>query len=154
MVKNRILSICTLIVCLVMYMETFKFGEKTSVQVVSPAAYPRFLLYFIAGFSIFILIQSFFTKTDKNQAIVFNFKKFWNKYREIILLFLFFGFYVFLLSSNVGFIISTLLFMFASQALLMGLKRLKSVITNISVTTVLTFFVYFTFTEMLSIMLP
>jgi putative tricarboxylic transport membrane protein len=153
MKKDRILSICMLLFCTVMYMETFNFAEKTSIQVAGPAVYPRILLYVIAGFSIIILIRSFFTKASGDESTVFSWKGFLDKYKKIVLLFLFFGVYVFLLS-NVGFIMATLLFMFASQALLMGLKKTKPVIINVCVTSVSTFLVYFVFTESLSILLP
>lgn len=153
MKKDRILSICMLLICVIFYLETFNFPEKTSIQVAGPAAYPRVLLYAIAFFSIIILIKSFITKADGEDSTSFSWKEFLNKYKIIVLLFLFFGVYVFILSI-VGFIVATLLFMFGSQALLMGLKKSKPVIINICVTLIATLSVYFVFTELLGILLP
>jgi putative tricarboxylic transport membrane protein len=151
MKKDRALSICLLLFCLILYMETFNFAEKTSLQVAGPEAYPRIVLGIIAVFSLIVLVQSFLTKANPSAA--FEWKGFLNKYGKIILLFLSFGIYVFLLST-VGFIIATLIFMFVGQALLMGLRQPKPVIINICVTSVATFLVYFVFTDFLGIWLP
>jgi putative tricarboxylic transport membrane protein len=151
MKKDRALSISLLIFCLIMYMETFNFAEKTNLQVAGPEVYPRIVLSIIAAFSIIVLIKSFFTK--ENTTAAFEWKGFLDEYGKIILLFLSFGIYVFLLAT-VGFIVATLLFMFVGQALLMGLKQPKPIIINICVTSVATFLVYFVFTDFLGIWLP
>jgi putative tricarboxylic transport membrane protein len=149
--KDRILSISLLVFCLIMFMETFNFAEKSKMNIAGPEVYPRIVIASIAAFSVILLIRSFFSKADPAPRL--EWKEFIKKYMNIILLFLFFGIYVFLLP-NVGFIIATILFMFVSQALLMGVKKRKQLIVNICVTSVSTFFIYFIFTNFLSIWLP
>jgi len=151
MKKDRALSIILLLFCLIMYMETFNFAEKTKMQVAGPAVYPRIVIGIIAFLALIVLIQSFFAKTKNSEA--FNWKNFKEKYSKVIILFILFGIYVYLLSV-LGFILSTLLYMFISQALLMGFKQRKPIIINVCVTSVATFLVYFVFTDFLGIWLP
>jgi putative tricarboxylic transport membrane protein len=149
--KDRILSISLLVFCLLMFMETFNFAEKSKMSIAGPEVYPRIVIASIAAFSVILLIRSFFSKANPTPRI--GMKEFIKKYKKIILLFLFFGIYVFLLP-NISFIFATILFMFVSQALLMGIKHRKQLMINVCVTSVSTFFIYFIFTNFLNIWLP
>jgi len=151
MIRDRLLAVLTIMVGIIMYTETYTFARKASWQLVGPEVFPRVLIVIIVLLSLILLIQSFFTKHPETKK--FELQEFLNKNGKSIIIFIIFGIYVFLLS-RVHFIISTLLFLFTTQALLTGVKKSKLLIRNLIVTLVATFSIYIIFTNILSIWLP
>ncbi|MBM7570035.1 tripartite tricarboxylate transporter TctB family protein [Aquibacillus albus] len=151
MVQDRIFGISVLIFCLIMFMETFNFAEKTPWQIAGPAVFPRFIIAVIAVVTLVLLIKSFLQKSDRTSS--FSWETFINKYGKTIILFALFGVYVVLLPI-LSFIIATLLFLIVGQAVLMGLKKPKTIVLNLSISVIMTFSVYLIFTHLLNIWLP
>lgn len=150
MSNDRFLSIVLLVFCFIMYFETFNFAEKTEFQTIGPTVFPRAIIIFIAVMSVIHLLTTFKGKTEKRE---FNREDFFLKYGKIIALFALFAVYVLALSL-VGFIPATLLFLIVGQALLMGFKKRKIIISNLLVSVISTFTVYIIFTNFLAIWLP
>ncbi len=152
MTKDRVLGVILVLFIGIMYAQTFKFEEKAAWQVFSSALYPRVLLLLIAIPTIILLFKSFqpIRQKDDQQA---EKTSFWPKYGTIILQFAFFGIYVYLLSL-IGFIVATIIYLFASQANLMGIKKTKMILLNSSVSVVTPIVVYFVFTHFLKVWLP
>ncbi|UTR12107.1 tripartite tricarboxylate transporter TctB family protein [Evansella sp. LMS18] len=149
--RDRIFSICILLFCGLMYMETFNFARGSDLRA-GPEVFPRILIGLIAALALIHLIKSFIIKEEKIRQS-FNRKEFLGKYWKIIAMFMIFGLYTLFLPI-LSFITASLIFLFAGQALLMGLRKKKLIITNLAVTFAATFFVYFIFTETLNIWLP
>ncbi|MFZ7103029.1 MAG: tripartite tricarboxylate transporter TctB family protein [Peptococcaceae bacterium] len=151
MTKDRVLSIVTLMVCFIMYRETYQFAKKASWQLVGPQVFPRVVIIIIALLAVIILIQSFIYENSKKEK--FDFRKFWGSYGKSVVIFFVFGLYVIFLP-RIHFMAATIMFLVATQALLMGVKKRKALITNLAVTLIATFSVYTIFTNFLNIWLP
>lgn len=153
MTKDRIFGSSILLFCLVMYMETFNFAEKTKWQVAGPEAFPRAIIGFVAVTTVILLIQTFFQKTKSNSSSSFTWKEFLPNYGKIIIQFALFGIYVFLLPI-LSFIPATIIFLIVGQALLMGFKKPKEILLNLTISFITTFAIYLIFTYLLKIWLP
>jgi putative tricarboxylic transport membrane protein len=155
MTKDRILSVSLLVVATILYIETFTFPEKSGLQMFSSAFYPRILLSIFGVISIILFVRSFLPQKNNNdqKKEKVTLRKFWMEYGKIIVLFLLTGAYVFSLE-KIGFLITTIVFMLCSQAVLMGWKNRKNLILNVTVSFVSTFLVYGVFNYVLKIMLP
>lgn len=148
MTKDRLFSISILLFCLALYAATFNFAEASGSRV-GPQVYPRAILVVVASLAAISLVLTFVHKSSEK----LRYRGFFRNYGKIVTLFIFFFFYALLLPI-LGFIPATLIFMFGGQAVLMGLRKPKAIATNITVTVVATFAVYFIFTEALNILLP
>jgi putative tricarboxylic transport membrane protein len=153
MTKDRALCLALILLVGVMFAETFNFPEKSDWQMYSPAFYPRIILTIIGILTMVLSIRSFklakqSTESNGNDAK----QSFWKEYGNIILLFVVFGIYAVLLP-QIGFIMASILYLFASQAILMGIGK-KPLILNSTVSLVATLAVYFIFTNILGVWLP
>lgn len=150
MSNDRSLSVVLLVFCSIMYFETFSFAEKTEFQTIGPTVFPRAIIIFIAVLAVINLLMTFKKKTEKRQ---FNRDEFILNYGKVIAVFALFAVYVIALSLA-GFIPATLLFLIVGQALLMGFKKPKIIISNLLVSFISTFTVHIIFTNFLAIWLP
>jgi putative tricarboxylic transport membrane protein len=154
MTKDRAFSLTVLIFVAVMYTETYNFPEKSNWEMFSTAFYPRILLGMIGVLSLIQLLRSFKVKpVQKKPSSESKEGTFWSKHGKIIGLFLIFGLYVFLLPIF-GFILATILYLFTSQAILMGIRKPKLLAINSVVTLGTTGIVYQIFTNVLRVWLP
>jgi putative tricarboxylic transport membrane protein len=152
MTKDRALSLALILFVGVMFAETFNFPEKSDWQMFSPAFYPRIILSIISVLTLILCIRSFKQAKPATESKDRK-SSFWKEYGKVILLFVIFAIYVILLQL-IGFIMATILYLLASQAVLMGIKERKAWILNSSVSLIATFTVYFIFTDVLQVWLP
>jgi putative tricarboxylic transport membrane protein len=148
--KDKIFSIFIIIFCFVMFLQTYKFDQKTLFQPVSSAFYPRIIIIVIFIFSLILLLLSFTKK--QNNKIKSN-KQMIDFYKKPIIIFSSFAIYIYILPI-IHFIPATLLFLVASQLLLYKNRRLKGLFIISAVSTSSTFIIYFTFLYALNILLP
>ncbi len=157
--KNLAFAIGILLFCILMYMETFRFASESTLRV-GPQVYPRILLAVLACLTGVYIMKEIVMKAISNKTQEenkekkhFNWRSFFSYYYKTFFVFVLFALYIFLLN-NVGFIISSLIFLFIGQTLLMKMKSIKLYIINVSVTFVATFFIFIVFTEVLGVRLP
>jgi putative tricarboxylic transport membrane protein len=155
MTRDRILSVSLLLIVAFLFIETFNFPGKSDLHMFSSAFYPRILLSIFGVLSLILCIRAFLPQKSKpnqrrEQA---SLQSFWIEYGKVIVLFILTGAYVLSLN-QVGFLLATLVFMFFSQAVLMGWKNRKNLMLNVTVSIVATFLVYGVFNYVLRIMLP
>src|SRR5690625_3291429 len=151
MLKDRIFSIVVIIVCIVMFLETFNFSTSSPYNT-GPELFPRIIILIVFLLSAALLIKSFFTKSEGRKTFI-SLKEFIDHYGSTILFFISFLIYTILLPI-LGFIFATLLFMFFAQTILTGFKKKKLLLLNVVISSISTIGVYFTFTEVLSLWLP
>lgn len=151
MSKDRVLAITLLLFVIVMFTETFNIAGKNSFQIYSSAFYPRILLAVIAALTVVLLITSFLgNKKGTRKKVEF---KDLEKYAKVVLLFVFFGIYISILP-YLGFILSSTIYLFISQGILMGYRKVKTLILNVAVSLIATFSIYFIFNNLLNVWLP
>jgi putative tricarboxylic transport membrane protein len=154
MTKDRALAIAISLFVIVMYIESYNIAGKSDWQKFSSAFYPRVLLTIMTILAVILLIRSFVLgKHNEKIRRSVDFKVFLEKYWKVILLFISFGIYVFILT-RVGFVISSALYLFISQLILMGMKSRKSLFLNISITVIATLSIFFIFNYGLNVWLP
>lgn len=157
MTRNRIFSASMLLLCLIMFLATYTFADAGSTvgRVAGPATFPRWVIAITAVFATVNLVASFISKQERKEKSTgrFDASAFISRYRSPLILSALFFAYVLALTL-LGFVASTLAFLFLSQLLLRGIKTKRDIITNLAITLVGTFAVYFVFTEMLTIILP
>lgn len=123
--------------------------SSNPIAALSPALFPKLLTYLLTLLSITFLIQSYvknksFKQNQKNCAEIKN-----NNLKQVILLFIVLLAYYFLLK-NIGYIISTPIFLFF-LLLAFGEKNIiKSIIFSLSIT----FALYTIFSVLMKIKLP
>ncbi|CAM3481611.1 hypothetical protein GCM10009865_12050 [Aeromicrobium ponti] len=154
MTKDRSLALAVGIFIVIMYVESMQIAEKSSWQVYGSAFYPRILLAIMGALAVLLFINSFRNKKPStSEKNIKDLKSFWTEYNKIIFLFIAFFVYVFILPIA-GFIIATALYLFISQAILMGVKRKKKLLLNVSVTVITTMSVFVIFNYGLNVWLP
>lgn len=151
MTKDRAFSGSIILFCFVMYAATFNFA-RSSATTTDPQVFPRAIILIITVLALANLVISFFSKSAE-PARAFDFRGFLSRYTKVMILFLMFFVYAFILPL-IGFVAATLLFMFGTQGLLMGVKRKKALLINCIVSVTSAVGVYYIFTEALNIILP
>lgn len=134
-----------------MYVATFDFASPTGLSRggAGPAVFPRAIIAITALLAVISLIKTFLDKSEERISL----SGAPYRYRSVGLLLGLFLVYVLALPL-VGFIASTVAFMFIAQVILTGAKRKKTLLINITVAVVSTILVYFVFTNALNIILP
>lgn len=153
MVKDRVLSLSVIVFFVLMYLETFTFREKSTIDVVAPATYPRILIIIILLIALVIFIKTFTNKEQDKKRPTKDFKFSLAKYKDVILLFLIFCIHI-ILFSKIGFVAASLFFLFFSQVLLKGIHKMRHLYVNLAVTISITFVIYYAFTNILNVVLP
>jgi putative tricarboxylic transport membrane protein len=148
--KDRVFSISMLMLCVILYLETYNFREGSTLRV-APETFPRIIIIVIFVLTLFNLIRSIIT--HKAEPLSIEQVVFFKRYGKVIVLFVFFGLYVYLMS-KLNFVVAALIFMFASQAVFTGVWKMKPVVTNLITTFVSVYTIYFVFTNVLKIWLP
>ncbi|PMC34794.1 hypothetical protein CJ195_21315 [Bacillus sp. UMB0899] len=148
---DRIFAIFILLVGGVFFIESNKFSEKSGVQTFAPSFFPRVIIILMMILAITLLIKSFFSKQEKN-SLFSNLKLYiFEHYRVIAILGLFFVFTM--LIPFIGFLFSSMIFMFFATVILRPLK-LRFMATNIILSLTLPFIVQWVFQNILNIYLP
>jgi putative tricarboxylic transport membrane protein len=153
MVKDRALALAIGLFIVVMFIESFKIAEKSNWQTHSSAFYPRVLLVLMGILAIILFMKTLTNKKKSEEKVKRSLKTLWLEYNKIFILFVCFGGYVFILT-KVGFIVSTALYLFISQAVLTGLKDKKKILLNLTVTLISTFSIFVIFNYGLNVWLP
>lgn len=152
MTKDRFLAIVTLAMVAILLVESGNIASKTSWQPYGSALFPQILLVVTGLLATAILLKSFF-KPSKATSPRRSVKDVLIEKHKIILLFLIFGIYAFFLS-YLGYLISTLLFMLATQALLLGIDSKKKWLINLGTSFTIVPLVFVVFRYGLNIWLP
>ena len=151
--KDRALALALLLIVAVMWMESGSIAPPTSWQPYGSALFPRILLVVIGSFSLLILVRSLLVKVPERagakQLVAGCFKS----RRTILALFLLFGLYAALLPA-VGYIATTMGFLVASLALLMGIDTRRKWIINLTLSFTLTLVIFVVFRYGLNVWLP
>jgi putative tricarboxylic transport membrane protein len=153
MVKDRALSLAIGLFIVVMSIESIEIAGKSNWQTHSSAFYPRVLLVVMGVLATILFVKSFTHKKKSEEKVKRSLKTLWLEYNKIFILFVCFGGYVFILT-KVGFIVSTALYLFISQAVLTGLKEKKKLVLNLAVTIIATFTIFAIFNYGLNVWLP
>lgn len=152
MTKDRFLAIVTLVLVAILLVESGDIASKTSWQPYGSALFPQILLVVTGLLAIAILLKSFF-KPSKPSSPRRSVKEVLIEKNKVILLFVIFGVYAFALS-YLGYLISTLLFMLATQALLLGIDSRKKWLINLGTSFTIVPLVFVVFRYGLNIWLP
>jgi len=148
---DRIFAIFILLVGGAFFFESSKFSEKSGVQTFAPSFFPRVIIIFMMVLTIFLFIKSFIIKKE-NTSFLSKLKIYIvEHYRVILILFLFFIFTV--LIPFIGFLYSSMIFIFLSTAILRPLK-VRFMTTNILLALLLPLAVQWVFQNVLNIYLP
>lgn len=153
MTKDRTLASAILLMVVVLFVESGNIPGKTSWQAYGSAIYPQILLGCIAFFALLLLFSSFrqashkphpkkATSTGRPKANV-----------KVLGVFALFGAYAALLPV-LGYLVSTLGFMVATQALLLGIDTRKKWAINLVTAGILVPLVYVIFEYGLNVWLP
>lgn len=152
MTKDRFLAIVTLALVAILLVESGDIASKTSWQPYGSALFPQILLVVTGLLATAILLKSFF-KPSKASSQRRSIKEILIEKNKVILLFVIFGIYAFALS-YLGYLISTLLFMLATQALLLGIDSRKKWLINLGTSFTIVPLVFVVFRYGLNIWLP
>lgn len=152
MTRDRFLAIVTLAMVAILLVESSNIESKTSWQPYGSALFPQILLVVTGLLATAILLKSFF-KPSKMSSPRRTFKEVLIEKHKIILLFLIFGIYALALS-YLGYLISTLLFMVTTQALLLGIDSRKKWLINLGTSFTIVPLVFVVFRYGLNIWLP
>ncbi len=148
---DRIFAIFILLVGGVFFLESNKFSEKSGVQTFAPSFFPRVIIILMVILAISLLIKSFVSK--QGESSLFTKLKLYvsEHYRVIAIFSLFFVFTI--LIPLIGFLFSSMIFMFFSTVILRPIK-MKFMATNVILAVTLPFVVQWVFQNILNIYLP
>ncbi|ERL52318.1 hypothetical protein BJB45_10145 [Halomonas huangheensis] len=142
-----------LIMVAILYVESGNIRPPTSWQTYGSAMFPQILLGVIAILSVLILVRSLFN-SDSPQARERRTAMQWLRQNGAVLsLFAFFGLYALVLPV-LGYLVSTMAFMVASLALLLGVDTRRKWAINLGVSVTLASLIYVIFHFGLNIWLP
>ncbi|MGJ7461181.1 tripartite tricarboxylate transporter TctB family protein [Halomonas sp. MA07-2] len=151
--KDRFFSVVMMLIVAMLFYESGNIPQRTSWQPHGSALFPRILLGIIAILSVIIFIKSMVKDGFETQFNVKSFLVKINEKSKSIGLFVLFGTYALLLP-HAGYLLATLCFMAASQALLMGFNTLNKIITILLTTFGVVPTIYLIFRHGLKIWLP
>ena len=152
MTKDRFLAIVTLAMVAILLVESGGIASKTSWQPYGSALFPQILLVVTGLLALAILLKSFF-KPPQDSSSRRSVKDVLLEKQKVILLFLIFGIYAAALS-YLGYLISTLLFMVITQALLLGVDSRRKWLINLGTSFTIVPLVFVVFRYGLNIWLP
>jgi len=151
--KDRALALALLLIVAVMWVESGSIAPPTSWQPYGSALFPRILLVVIGIFSLLILVRSLLVKVPERAGAKQLINEWFQSRRTILALFLLFGLYAALLPA-VGYIATTMGFLVASLALLMGIDTRRKWIINLTLSFTLTLVIFVVFRYGLNVWLP
>lgn len=151
--KDRALALALLLIVAVMWVESGSISPPTSWQPYGSALFPRILLVVIGSFSLLILVRSLLVKVPERAGAKQLVAEWFKSRRTIFALFLLFGLYAALLPA-VGYIATTMGFLVASLALLMGIDTRRKWIINLTLSFTLTLVIFVVFRYGLNVWLP
>lgn len=150
--KDRLLAAVVLVMVAILMIESVNIPEKSSWQPYGSALFPRLLLCVIGLLAAIILIKTLLKPTATFQRRTSAMKALRRK-GKIIALFVLFGLYALALP-YVGFLISTISFMLASQILLMRVNTRKKGLIILGTSFTFAPLIYVIFRYGLNIWLP
>ncbi|MFC4321379.1 tripartite tricarboxylate transporter TctB family protein [Litchfieldia salsa] len=148
---NRIFAIVVLAISGLFFFQTTKFSEKSGVQTFAPSFFPRIILFLIVMLSLYLLVKSFL-KRDESEKVSIMIKKYVKEHYQVLAIIGLFFLYV-LFISIIGFLISSIFFLFITFTILRP-KKVKSLLANALVAIALTVSIQYVFQQMLNIYLP
>ncbi|WP_078544727.1 tripartite tricarboxylate transporter TctB family protein [Litchfieldia alkalitelluris] len=148
---NRIFSIVVLAISGLFFFQTTKFSEKSGVQTFAPSFFPRIILFLIVMLSLYLLVKSFLKK-DESEKVVVMVKTYVKEHYQVLVMIGIFFLYI-LLIPMIGFLISSIFFLFITFTLLRP-KKVKSLFANAIVAIALSISIQYVFQQMLNIYLP
>lgn len=151
--KDRALALALLLIVAIMWVESGSIAPPTSWQPYGSALFPRILLVVIGSFSLLILVRSLLVKAPERASAKQLVAEWFKSRRTILALFLLFGLYAALLPA-VGYIATTISFLVASLALLMGIDTRRKWIINLTLSVTLTLVIFVVFRYGLNVWLP
>ncbi|AJY75147.1 tripartite tricarboxylate transporter TctB family protein [Paenibacillus beijingensis] len=148
---DRIFSLAALFIAGLFLYESRLFAEKKGVQAFSSAFFPRLIIYALILFSVILLIQSFIKRGKRapKGAFIAYLRKHW----RVPFMFAWFAVYL-ILMPMVGFVPSTILFLFIGFLMLNFPFVPKKLLLYIPLSFVLTFAIQFIFERELNVLLP
>lgn len=152
MAKDRIFSSAMLLLATVLFIETFRFPEKTSWMQFSGADFPRIVLVIMFVLSLTLLILSFVRKNKASDETPPESKE-TSGNGKVLLIFVSMGLYLYVMPI-IGFVAASIGFLFICQGILMGLKQKKLIVQNVIVSVVIPVAVYYIFNNLLRVLLP
>ncbi|GHA87386.1 tripartite tricarboxylate transporter TctB family protein [Modicisalibacter luteus] len=152
MTKDRSLATAVLLMVAVLFVESGNIPEKTSWQAYGSAIYPQILLGCIAVFALLLLLNSFRQTSQPGTKGATTAKR-PRANVKVVGIFVLFGAYAALLPV-LGYLASTLGFMVATQALLLGVDTRRKWIINLTTAGILVPLVYVIFEYGLNVWLP
>ena len=148
---DRIFAIFILLVGGVFFLESNKFSEKSGVQTFAPSFFPRVIIILMVVLAISLFIKSFLSKQEESSLFT-KLKLYVSEHYRVIAIFcLFFTFTM--LIPLIGFLFSSMIFMFLSTVILRPIKK-KFMATNVILAVTLPFIVQWVFQNVLNIYLP
>jgi len=151
--KDRLLSASLVLFIIIFFIESGNIPEKAASQTFGSAFYPRILLAILGFLTILLIVKSFILKRSEGKKETSSEHTSYKAYIYVVSLFVITGIYIYLIGL-VGFLVSTFIYLIASQIILIGLKRKKHLVISITSSLVIAFSVYFIFENYLNILLP
>ncbi len=145
--KDVMLGIFMALFALVALHQT-RFMPPPRIDSIGPAGFPRALSLILLFFSILIIISGLASKKEEKEFADLNIRKNY----LVVITFISLIIYIFLLMPNIGFIFSTIIFLWFLQYTLTPGKKKYINITLISIITPIA--LNYIFTELLTVFLP
>lgn len=150
--KDRSLAVFVLVFVAILLIESSNIPDKTAWQPYGSSLFPRILLSILAILSVALLLKSIL-KSDISPQFIAPLTETLRKKWKVIALFIIFGLYAISLPL-LGYLVSTLAFMLASQILLLGINSRKKIIIIFSTSFTIAPLIYVIFQLGLNIWLP
>ncbi len=145
-----IIAVLFLLLSLFMFVNSNGFVSNFDRGTLGAAGFPKLIAVFMFFLSLIYIIK--YIRANKNFNKTFDFKSVYEEYKFVIITVLLFLFYV-VTMKYIGFIISTSIYLLASQWLLSDRKK-----KNIPIIIIMTLFIslgaYYFFTSYLSVTFP
>jgi putative tricarboxylic transport membrane protein len=151
--KDRALALVMLLVTAILVVESGDIKPPSSWQPYGSALFPRLLLAVVGLLSILILVRSLFVERPHRETPRRSFLEWLRHHRTVLSLFALFGLYALLLPLT-GYLITTLGFLVAAFALLLGIDTRRKWFINLAVSGTLAPLVYVIFRYGLNVWLP
>ncbi|WP_052256821.1 tripartite tricarboxylate transporter TctB family protein [Salinicoccus sp. YB14-2] len=142
-IKDITLAIILILFSIIGFIASNSFADEADFY--GPAFFPRLIFILLFVFAIMMVLESILKRKLKVEEQVFSKKMLLN---ALLLILTIFGYI--LLFNFIGFLISSILFLFASQVIF----NVKNKIMLIGVSVVIPFILYFIFSNLFNIPLP
>lgn len=148
---DRVFAFIILIIVAIFWLESYQFSSASGGYTLAPSFFPRVLLITLLSLSLLLFIKSFFTNsTSKSfKGIGTFFKTHW---RVPVMIGFFFLFIVMI--DAMGFVVSAVLFLLASFALLLEKYTPKMMVISVSLAFLLPVSISWIFQSFLRAIIP